>query len=338
MPKVSVIIPCYNRATLIGETIENLLVQTLPPHQIVVVDDGSTDSSVEVIRSFGSRVTLLRQQNYGPGAARNVGLDCVTGDYVELQDSDDLYSLNKLQAQAELLDRTQADIAFSPWVKVNIVDGSVRLENHVLQQAMPPSSVGLFDWWLRGWSTVFQSLMFRRSFLDRCGRYRTDMWAIDDAEFFSRMLARGPRIAFTDDCLTLYRLHSLNKITQDEGCPEARRIVQWADYLALVSGLMEKVDPPPTPLTRLQFRAFAWRHLGYLRTVPERPEALVRALEQQIASSPAWLLATVEFWRRSTGWLRQHCRGSRWIRPYQSGAITARQTDLIKEMGYKLAI
>gem|GEM_PF-5011888 len=72
--KVSVVIPNFNRAGIIGETIENMLRQSLPPHEVIVVDDGSTDNSAGVIRSFGSRVKLIQQENKGPGAARNTVL------------------------------------------------------------------------------------------------------------------------------------------------------------------------------------------------------------------------------------------------------------------------
>src|SRR5579864_366780 len=94
---VSVIVPNYNRETLIGETISNLLAQTLPPSEIIVVDDGSTDKSVDVIRSFGDKIKLIQQSNQGPGAARNAGLRIATGDFIQFQDSDDLFSLNKIE-------------------------------------------------------------------------------------------------------------------------------------------------------------------------------------------------------------------------------------------------
>ena len=71
MNRISVIIPNFNRAGVIVATIENMLAQTLPPNEVIVVDDGSTDDSVEVIRSFGNRVTLIEQKNQGPGAARS---------------------------------------------------------------------------------------------------------------------------------------------------------------------------------------------------------------------------------------------------------------------------
>ena len=115
------------------------------------------------------------------------------------------------------MEQTGADIAFSPWVKLKIEGRNVNLEDYVLQQEMPSSESNLPCWWLRGWSTVFQSLLFRRSFLDKVGLYRTDLILGEDGEFFFRLLTSCPHVAFTDEALTLYRLHDLNKITQDEG-------------------------------------------------------------------------------------------------------------------------
>ena len=87
--RISVIIPNFNREALIGETVSNLLDQTLPPSEIIVVDDGSTDKSVDVIHAFGDKVELIRQANQGPGAARNAGLKIATGEFIQFQDSDD---------------------------------------------------------------------------------------------------------------------------------------------------------------------------------------------------------------------------------------------------------
>ena len=182
--QVSAIIPNYNRETFIGETISNLLEQTRPPDEIIVVDDGSIDSSVAIIRSFGEKVTLIQQANQGPGAARNAGLRMARGEFIQFQDSDDLFSLNKIEVQAKLLERSDADIVFSPWVKVRLDGKRIAFENHVLQQKMPPPQPGLPSWWLRGWCTGFQTALFRRSFLDKIGFFRTDLMLGEDGELF----------------------------------------------------------------------------------------------------------------------------------------------------------
>jgi hypothetical protein len=336
MCHISVIIPNYNRETLVGETISNLLGQTLPPLEIIVVDDGSTDKSVEVIRSFGEKIKLIQQTNQGPGAARNAGLKIAIGEFIQFQDSDDLFSLNKLEAQAKLMEQTGADIAFSPWVKLKIEGRNATLENHVLQQKMPPEKLSLPCWWLRGWSTVFQSLLFRRSFLTKLGFYRTDLMPSEDTELFFRALTSSPRIAFTDEALTLYRLHNVNKITQDEGTSQARRAIDWARCLQCMIERCESSGLKMDLMTRSIFVSGIRKHLRYLRTAPDAPVELVDFLSKFSAQLPGGWLAAVEWWSRVAEQGRLRTRGSRWMPAYQAAAITENQSRLIRELGFHL--
>lgn len=87
-PKVSVVVPVYNGGSTIRATVECLLGQTLPPHEIIAVDDGSTDDTSEILQSFGGRITLLSQSNGGPASARNVGVLASTGDLIAFTDGD----------------------------------------------------------------------------------------------------------------------------------------------------------------------------------------------------------------------------------------------------------
>ena len=131
---ISVIIPAYNRAGLIGETLQSLLKQTLPAKEIIVVDDGSTDGTAEAVehefsvfrKQFSANsksniqhptFKILRQANAGPGAARNRGLAEATGELIHFFDSDDIASPNKHEVQLKALLETGADIAYGPWVK-----------------------------------------------------------------------------------------------------------------------------------------------------------------------------------------------------------------------------
>lgn len=335
-PKVSVIIPNYNRETLIGETISNLLSQTLPPHEIIVVDDGSTDRSVDVVRAFGSKVKLTGQANQGPGAARNAGLKLATGDYIQFQDSDDLYSRNKIETQANLLERTGADIAFSPWVKLKISDRSVRLEDCVLQQKMPPAKLSLCCWWLRGWSTVFQSLLFRRSFLDRVGFYRTDLMVGEDGELFFRALTESPQVAFTAEALTLYRLHDVNKLTQNEGTSQTRRVTDWSRCLKYMIERWDDCHLQVDAMTRIIFMAGLRKELRYLRALPKAPDELVDFLSARVAMIPGWRLALTEYAIRLSEQCRLRTRGSRWRVAYQAAALTEYQRQLIQELGFEI--
>src|SRR5438874_2268449 len=91
MPLFSVIIPAYNRATLIGQTLDSVFAQNRNDMEVIVVDDGSTDGTLDIVARYGDRVRILQQSNKGPGAARNAGLRAATGDYVAFLDSDDVW-------------------------------------------------------------------------------------------------------------------------------------------------------------------------------------------------------------------------------------------------------
>jgi glycosyltransferase involved in cell wall biosynthesis len=131
---ISVIIPAYNRAGLIGGTLRSLLNQTIPAKEIIVVDDGSTDGTAEAVEHefsiFSEQFSgnsksnipnptfkILRQANAGPGAARNRGLAEATGEFIHFFDSDDIAAPNKHEVQLKALLETGADIAYGPWVK-----------------------------------------------------------------------------------------------------------------------------------------------------------------------------------------------------------------------------
>ena len=105
-PLVSVLVPTFNRAHLVPEAIRSVLSQDYAPFEVVVVDDGSTDDTATVInQEFGRRIRYIRQENAGPGAARNTGIRASSGEYIAFQDSDDIWLPGKLRAQVDALNR-----------------------------------------------------------------------------------------------------------------------------------------------------------------------------------------------------------------------------------------
>lgn len=104
-PLVSVVIPTYNRAGVIERTIDDVLRQTYSPVEVIIVDDGSTDDTLDRLARYGSRIRVVSQQNSGPGAARNRGIQEARGEIVAFQDSDDLWHPTKLARQVSLLQR-----------------------------------------------------------------------------------------------------------------------------------------------------------------------------------------------------------------------------------------
>jgi glycosyltransferase involved in cell wall biosynthesis len=104
-PMVSVVIAAYSAARWIAETLDSVLAQTFQDFEVIVVDDGSTDETPEVVAGYGSRVRYLRQENGGQPSARNFGIRAVRGSYVAFLDADDLWLPEKLQLQMDLLSR-----------------------------------------------------------------------------------------------------------------------------------------------------------------------------------------------------------------------------------------
>src|SRR3972149_614140 len=105
MPKVSVIIPSYNRADCVCDAIDSVLAQTYRDFETIVVDDGSTDETLQVLRNYRNDIRCLRRENGGAGAARNLGILSASGDYVAFLDSDDIMLPRRLEYQVAALDR-----------------------------------------------------------------------------------------------------------------------------------------------------------------------------------------------------------------------------------------
>lgn len=115
MQKVSVIIPLYNTEAFIGKTVQSVLDQTYPNFEVLIVNDQSSDRSIEICQQFqDERIQILHQPNRGPSAARNLGIRHATGDFVAFLDSDDLWRPDKLEKQvAHLNQRPTVGISFT---------------------------------------------------------------------------------------------------------------------------------------------------------------------------------------------------------------------------------
>ena len=114
MPFFSVVIPVFNREKLIEKTLSSVLDQTFDDFEVIVVDDGSTDDTIQVLSRFSESIlsksmTVLQQKNAGPGAARNAGIEGASGQYVAFLDSDDLWFPWTLETYKQVIDRTHAN-------------------------------------------------------------------------------------------------------------------------------------------------------------------------------------------------------------------------------------
>ncbi len=116
-PLVSVIIPCYNNAGHIATAIDSVMAQDYANIEIIVINDGSTDNSIEVLQQYGDKITLLTQQNQGPAVARNSGMTAARGDFIAFLDGDDIWLPGKITAQVNYLKHNpQTGLCYTSWL------------------------------------------------------------------------------------------------------------------------------------------------------------------------------------------------------------------------------
>jgi glycosyltransferase involved in cell wall biosynthesis len=200
--KVTVVIPAYNAERYLGETLASVFAQTVRPHEIIVVDDGSQDGTEAVVRSFGDRIRYIRQQNQGISGARNTAIHEATGDWIAFLDADDLMLPRKLELQI-------AAIEANPHL-VFVYSGFAYLHTDGTTYEMP--AIPAKDLWpaLRYRQPILpSSCIVRRSALEEEGGFKrvTRRYFPEDWDLWFRLIRRYSASAFLEvpQILTMYR-------------------------------------------------------------------------------------------------------------------------------------
>lgn len=282
---LSVVIPAYNRAALLPITLRSLLAQERVADEILVVDDGSTDGTAEVAAAFGTPVRVIRQANQGPGAARNRGLAEARGDFIHFFDSDDLALPNLHRVQLESLERSNADLAYSPWVKVRLdAQRGVVPTNHVFQaRGLPPGS--LVQALVTNWSTVPTAWLIKRRSVQTSGGFPERLFCGEDQLFFLSLLLNGASVIHTPETLVLYRDEPSDKLSAPTS-PESkqRRAQDWALTVVTMRHLCQANGLDPAIWFGFRRRAMmAWQDL---KCCGDSPASLLSDLTDILDASP----------------------------------------------------
>lgn len=203
MPRVSVIIPVYNRAIFVGAAIESILAQTFADFELIVIDDGSTDATPEMVRSFADpRIRLVGHEcNLGIPAARNSGLAAARGEYVATLDSDDIAHPKRLERQVAFLDAHPDHALVGSWT--TDMDENGRPLGKIRRKPTRPADVRAKL--LFGGSITNSTIMGRTEILRRYG-YREEFRVRQDYDLFVRVSERYP-IANLPEALVWVRRH-----------------------------------------------------------------------------------------------------------------------------------
>jgi glycosyltransferase involved in cell wall biosynthesis len=196
MADVSVIIPAFNAERFLAEAIRTALGQTLRPAEVIVVDDGSTDSTAAIAGQF-SGVRLCRHEHSGVSVARNTGAKASTGAYLAFLDADDLWHAEKLELQSAVLDEdAQTDIAACR-------------HTYVIEEPVPTWFRGPRDGSVAPGYLLIPSLI-RRTAWDLVGEFDSTLSHGEDGDWLFRALDLGIKVRVVDQPLMMYRIHGAN--------------------------------------------------------------------------------------------------------------------------------
>jgi len=204
---VSCIIPCYNAERFLSEALESALAQTCPPTEVIVIDDGSTDRSPEVAATYAGRITYVRQDNAGPAAARNRGMELARGEFIAFLDADDLWHREKLERQAaRFAERPELEICITHLTA--FWEAEVRHEEETLRGRLGADRA------LPGY--VLQTMLARRSAFEKIGVLNPALRFGEDTDWFIRARDAGIALELMPDALLFRRFHSSN-LTRSRG-------------------------------------------------------------------------------------------------------------------------
>ena len=206
MQLVSILIPVYNAEAFVAEAIQSALNQTWPAKEFVVVDDGSSDQSREILKGFESAgIKLIEQENRGASAARNRAFTQAQGDYVQYLDADDLLAPDKIAIQMQRLSlEPPTCVASGAWGRFyDLPEKTVFTPEPVWQDSKA------IEWLIASWSGAGMmpghAWLTPRSVADKAGFWDETLGANDDGEYFTRVLLNSSGVAFCEDARVYYR-------------------------------------------------------------------------------------------------------------------------------------
>lgn len=225
-PLVTIIIPSYNYGHFISQTLDSLLAQSYQNWECIIVDDGSTDNTIDVVALYQSRdrrFKNIRQENQGPSSARNTGIKNISGKYIQFLDADDLLERRKLEHHVWYMeDNPEVDLVYGSarYFRIDNPDER-RYSNKPVDEPWMPGVSGcgseVLHALLKENIMVMSAPLIRREVIEDVGYFDTTILVMEDWHYWIRCAARGKRFQFLDktETLSLVRWHP-NSLSQTD--------------------------------------------------------------------------------------------------------------------------
>jgi len=301
-PLVSILIPAYNADTSIGETIGSALAQTWPRKEIVVVDDGSTDDTLAVARTFeSSMVSVVTQTNKGAAAARNTAFSRCQGDYIQWLDADDLLSPDKITRQMRTREDgcTERTLLSCGWGYFMYRPRLAEFKPTPLWCDLSPT-----EWLVRkmGQNLHMQTAtwLVSRQLTDAAGPWDVRLLGDDDGEYFCRVLRASDGVRFVPEAQVFYRRSGFSRLSYI-GRSQRKIEAHFTSMHLHIRYLLSMEDSPRTRAACVRYLQ-TWLPHFY----PARPDIVEKAKELAITLggelAPPRLSWKYEWIRRLFGW------------------------------------
>ena len=254
LPLVSIIIPCYNAERWVQEAVDSCLNQSYPKIEIIVVDDGSTDGSLETLSRYIPLIRVETGPNRGGNSARNRGFALSSGEFIQFLDADDYLEPDKIAVQVEFLEKTRADVVYGdfrsrrhlPDIRFSYL-GAIRFSG--AQQDIVAS---LLSFWIVNGGAV----LYRRLVVNQVGGWDETLSAAQDTDFLATVAIAGAKIRYQPGCHFVYRRYGAVTVSSSN-------LKRWLENMCI---FLAKSETNLADTGRLTEKYKAALAIGYFET------------------------------------------------------------------------
>ena len=280
-PLISVVVPTFNRAYCVSNAIESVFAQTFKNIEVIVVDDGSTDNTLEILARFGDRIRLIRQKNSGVSTARNTGVRAARGGWIAFLDSDDRWHPDKLERQAGYLQKYAAKICFTRCV----TDYGVPLPDiedvpSILKEPELHYVEDVVDLVCSAQGHPYmQSMLIEKHLFEKVGLFDESLQTAGDTQLLFKLSFFSGLIYIDSPLVVVHRTLAANSLTYDLNPETAKK--RFSSYLRVQAEMywrLLEVHPEKISVVRDRLGYFISRRaeLACVTNQPRHARAIAR--------------------------------------------------------------